>query len=51
MIRTFTLKSHVCLVQFNVTQAPSMARLREAVSSSEGPLYVLTLRIQNESVC
>ena len=44
-------KSHVCLVQFNVTQAPSMAKLLEAVSSSEGPLYVLTVRIQNESVC
>ncbi|CAH3130365.1 unnamed protein product, partial [Porites lobata] len=43
--------SHVCLVQFNVTQAPSMAKLLEAVSSSEGPLYVLTVRIQNESVC
>ena len=43
-------KSQVCLVQFNVTQAPSMARLLEAVWSSEGPLYVLTVRIQNESV-
>ena len=28
-------KSQVCLVQFNVTQAPSMARLLEAVSSSD----------------
>ena len=44
-------KSQVCLVQFNVTQASSMARLLEAVSSSEGPLNVLTVRIQNESVC
>ena len=44
-------KSQVCLVQFNVTQAPSMPRLPEAVSSSEGPLYVLSVRIQNESVC
>ena len=44
-------KSQVCLVQFNVTQVPSMARLLEAVSSLEGPLYVLTVRIQNESVC
>ncbi|CAH3030369.1 unnamed protein product [Porites evermanni] len=44
-------KSQVCLVQFNVTQAPSMARLLEAVSSLEGPLYVLTVRIQKESVC